>query len=385
MVDARVTGLRIRRLRLISQLDQTEFARRIGLASGSVSKVENGLFPLTNASAERIASVLSCNTEFLLSEMRIPVPTRPWLRAYADASQKVVDRQIADCCIAYQAVEHLKLRRIPDKVPTFTGDLHDDNDIEEFARDVRVGAGIAEQGVLRNSMRAAERLGCVVLPMASELGRHLGLSLRVGSIPFICVSRPSDDPGKRVPGDRQRFTVAHEIGHLALHSAVGQPQTADEAAQIERQAHRFAGALLAPADAILAELDSLGGRITLTTLAKIKERWGIAIKALVMRFRQLNAIDDDAARSLYKQISARGWNLGEPVPVGNESAVWIEKAVVHWAGKSMTDSTTLKAAAAVGLGVEHITRWIDWSPTSTNGSPNVVSIQSARQRHAARS
>lgn len=49
-----------------------------------------------------------------------------------------------------------------------------------------------------NSIRAAERLGCVVLPMDSELGRHLGLSLRVDDVPIIRVARTSTSPDDEV-------------------------------------------------------------------------------------------------------------------------------------------------------------------------------------------
>ena len=47
----------------------------------------------------------------------------------------------------------------------------------------------------------------------------------------------------------------------------------------------------------------MGGRVTLTTLSKLKAKWGVAIKAMVVRLRQLHRIDADQARSLYKQIS----------------------------------------------------------------------------------
>lgn len=84
----------------------------------------------------------------------------------------------------------------------------------------------------------------------------------------------------------------------------------------------LAGAFLAPADPLLADLDQLGGRVTLTTVAELKKTWGVSIKMLVVRFRQLGRTDDQHARSLYKQISARKWNKAEPVAVGHEHAIW---------------------------------------------------------------
>ena len=47
-------------------------------------------------------------------------------------------------------------------------------------------------------------------------------------------------------GERQRFTVAHEIGHMVLDVS---PKLNEEKA-----AHRFAGALLMPAETLRAEI-----------------------------------------------------------------------------------------------------------------------------------
>lgn len=363
MDESRHLGDRVRQLRLIAGLGQVEFAERIGIANGSVSKIENGRTVISDpATLERIARVLDCSVEFLGARTEVMPATRPWLRAYADASKKATDQQIADCELAIEFVRRLGLTTIPDTVPIFDGDPSDEQAIEEFALEVRAAASLAEHDVVGNSVRSAERLGCVVLPMGSELGRHVGLSSRVDLTPVIAVSRPSVDPDRNVPGDRQRHTVAHELGHLCMHSSLGPPRTAEEAAAIERQAHRFAGAFLTPAEPLQEELARLGGRVTLKTLQEIKAVWGVAIKALVVRFRSLGVIDEGQARSLYKQISSRGWNRGEPVDVGNESAVWLDRAIQKWAAAAPDPLHAVGLES--GLGRSHIERWIDWTPTS---------------------
>lgn len=340
-----------------------EFAGLAGLAGNSaVSLIENGRTPVTGAALDAIASVLKCSPDFLRRPTPSPLMTQPLMRAYADAPQRLVDRQLADAALALELVETLELRTIPDRLPIFHGDLADEHTIEQFALDVRAAADLDEGAVVGNSIRTAERLGCVVLPMPDELGRHLGMSVRIDATPVLCLGKSSVDDGRQVPGDRQRFTVAHEIGHLSLHSHLGPPRTAQESALYEKQAHRFAGAFLAPGDAMLEELESLGGRVTLRTLASIKSRWGIAIKALVMRFRALDVIDADHARSLYKQISARGWNKDEPVPVGPETAVWLRLAMEK---RFATGSDGLRLCAArAGIDVSHLHRWLDWGADS---------------------
>lgn len=359
MFNQNATGERVRRLRVMNGLSQVALATEVGMAENAISRIENSRLSVSASELSAIAERLDCTSDYLLLPHVERITTKPWLRAYADASQKAVERTMADSETAVEVVDALGLRRLPDRLPLFDGDLEDDDEIEQFAGDVRAHSGLDEGDVVRNCIRAAERLGCVVLPMDDELGRHLGLSTRVDDFPVIRVSRSSTDPERRVPGDRQRFTVAHEIGHLALHHSSSPPSSAPEGARFEKQAHRFAAAFLAPADPIIADLEELGGRVTLATLAQLKERWGIAIKALVMRFHHLGVIDSDHARSLYKQMSARKMNKVEPVYVSNEDAQWLRKAVER---KSPSRDPLRRLADDIGLAPRYLEQWSSWEP-----------------------
>lgn len=366
MTTPATIGERVRTLRLANYISQSDLARLLtngaSEANGLVSKIENGRQAPDDEVLHGLSAALGCTPEYLTSASIGLVATRPWLRAYADAPTRVVECMTAGNLVVAESITRLQLKRIPDQIPAFDGDLNDDHAIERFAEEVRAAADIAEGAVVGNAMRAADRLGCVVLPMSSELGRHLGLSQRIDGTPFIRVSRPSRGANP-VPGDRQRFTVLHEVGHLGLHSELLPPETADEARRIERQAHRFASAFLAPAEPLLDDWMSAGGRVTLSTLAELKATWGIAIKALVVRFQQLGVISADQATSLYKQISKRGWNRGEPVRTTNEDPIWLSRAIVKRAGRGDTASSAVAdVARAALLSERHVKSWIDWTP-----------------------
>lgn len=381
------TGERIRTVRLASNTSQIDLANSLGSESnGLISKIENGRVQVDDEQLRRIADELDCTPEFLQRPLPDVLATRPWLRAYADAPARTVDSVTADNVLVHELINHLHLVRVADSIPQFPHDanLEDDSAIEAFALEVRAAADIAEDRPVGNAMRTAERLGCVMLPLADELGRHLGLSQRLDGVPYIRVSRARAN----VPGDRQRFTVLHEVGHLALHSAVRPPETAADARVIEQQAHLFAAAMLTPADPLLEHWQQLGGRVTLTVLQELKAHWGVAVKALVGRFKQLGVIDADQAVALYKQISKRGWNTGEPVPVSNEEPVWFQRALIRRFETSALDRVTLGMATAHhGLGASHVERWADWTPvgdesadTDSKKATSVVELQARRGR-----
>lgn len=374
------TGRRIQRLRIANAMNQAQLADAADIPTGVVSMVEHGRQALDSGALERIAGVLGCSVDYLTLPLTQPTSTRPWLRAYADASKKAVDRYVADTEIAAEAFDALRLRPLPEILPYFDDDANDEDAIEEFAGEVRHAAGLSDGDVVGNCIRRTERLGVLVLPMHDELGRHMGLSQRVDARPIIRVSRPhlADDGTVSPSGDRQRFTVAHELGHLTLHAATPPPATAEQARLIEQQAHRFAGAFLTPADPVLSDLDQLGGRVTLNTLAELKKTWGVSIKMLVVRLRQLDRIDDQHARSLYKQISARKWNKTEPVPVGHEDAVWLSKSLAR-AGHNSSS-----AAAILGLEPRYMQDWQAWefdvTGPDTRLPEGVVSISRGTSR-----
>lgn len=384
MASPTSVGERVRVLRLARGLSQTDLARALTSgasdANGLVSKVENGRQPVDEQLVAAMAAALGCTHEFLLRGAPDALVTRPWLRAYADAPAKTVESTSCDNMLVAEAVSLLQLKVVPDGIPLFDGDAHDDDEIERFAQHVRAAAGIADGAVVGNAMRAADRLGCVVLPLKSELGRHLGMSQRIDGVPFVRVARPGGGE-TGVPGDRQRFTVAHEIGHLGLHTGLPAPETAEQTRLLERQAHRFASAFLAPADALIEDWESRGGRVTLSALAELKATWGVAIKSLVVRFQQLGMISGDQATSLYKQISKRAWNKAEPIHTTNEQPVWLTRALERRVGAVGPDVRPL-AAGLLGLHVDQVVGWLDWSPVR---SGEVLRFPTAREGRASAS
>lgn len=343
---------RIQQFRSARGVTQANLASHLNIPASTLSRIESARLDIDIATLESIAALLDCAPEELLVAPPEMLYSRPWLRAYADAPKKTVDQYMADARFAVEAIERLGLERLRDSLPLFHGDPNDDSEIEVYAREVREAAGI-DSGVVPNSTRAAERLGCVVLPMDHELGRHLGMSTRINGIPVVRVSRPGD----RLPGDRQRFTVSHELGHLGMHSLCPPPDSAEDSKRIERQAHRFASAFLLPGDEFLEDLHGVSrGRVTLSALVKLKARWGVSVKAMVVRVQQLGQIDADQARSLYKQISARGWNTSEPEHVGNEKAVWFSQALKR------RFAETGRPFDLSGLGDSWFTAWSSWDP-----------------------
>jgi Zn-dependent peptidase ImmA (M78 family) len=106
---------------------------------------------------------------------------------------------------------------------------------------------------------------------------------------------------QRAPG-RRRFTIAHELGHWQLHREAGGNAharfcrtdevggSADElrrARAIEREANRFAAALLMPPDLVRAQAREL--RLNVAVMA---QRFGVSGIAMQVRLEVLSLLPD---------------------------------------------------------------------------------------------
>jgi Zn-dependent peptidase ImmA (M78 family) len=113
-------------------------------------------------------------------------------------------------------------------------------------------------------------------------------------------------------GDRERFTVADELGHLVMHDEL----TTSEEAEAEAEADAFAAEFLMPAAEIRVKLRN----ITLQRAAQLKVVWRVAMSAIIRRARDLGVVDDRRYKSLNVSISQKGWRKAEPVDVGKDEA-----------------------------------------------------------------
>jgi Zn-dependent peptidase ImmA (M78 family)/transcriptional regulator with XRE-family HTH domain len=181
-----------------------------------------------------------------------------------------------------------------------------DSDPVAAAAVTRQALGLRPNQPIGPLIRTLERGGVWVVAIPVPLPQRDACSAWAGgdgATPVIVVAATT-------AGDRQRFSVAHELAHLVLHQV---PQGSPH--ELEQQADAFAEAFLLPATAMRA---ALVPPVTLTTLADLKVRWGVSLQALIRRARTLEIMTASQYRSLYAQLGARGWRTREPIEVAVE-------------------------------------------------------------------
>ncbi|MCL6584835.1 MAG: ImmA/IrrE family metallo-endopeptidase [bacterium] len=110
---------------------------------------------------------------------------------------------------------------------------------------------------------------------------------------------------------RERFDLAHELGHLILHPWLEPNKILNRETnrRIEEEAHRFAEAFLMPADSFAKEVLVP----SLSQLQVLKSRWKVSIQAMIRRLFQLDIIDEHTYKNMNVQLSVKGWKRFEPL------------------------------------------------------------------------
>ena len=280
-------------------MSQAELSRRSGVSQANLSKLENGVINPTDDVLSKVAETLHFPVTYFFESDRVcglPVSVHSMYRKKASVGQRAQDRLEAELNIRLMHIRRLL------KAVEFEAELELPRfDLDAFQTTPSHIAGLVRRtwlspsGPLKNLADWMERAGCIVVMCDFD-----GMS-----VDGVTISQPGLPPcvflNRGAPADRQRFTLAHELGHIVMH-AVPTPNMEDEA-------NEFAAALLMPENEIKR---ALAGRVTLQKLAALKPVWRVSMNALLYRAKTIGAVTPNQSQYLWRQMSALGCRRAEP-------------------------------------------------------------------------
>jgi Zn-dependent peptidase ImmA (M78 family)/DNA-binding XRE family transcriptional regulator len=287
-----VNGERVKQARELIGLTQSELARKVGITQAMVAHVEGGFKQPSDEVLEAIARTAQLPVSYFRKGAVPELPTGSLLfRAKAAGSRKKIQRSYRHAQITLEIAQELskRVRTIPVRLPSCTSSA------SEAAITTRKALGLGSGEPIPHLIRAVEKAGTIVLALPKDEVTD-AFAVWVGGLPVLAYAEHS-------AGDRVRFTIAHELGHLVMH-------TLQSGGDLERQAHQFAGELLMPKAAVCRDFDRLG--VSLTSLAQLKLRWGVSMQALIRRARDVECVTERQYHYLMQQLGSRGWRTSEP-------------------------------------------------------------------------
>jgi Zn-dependent peptidase ImmA (M78 family)/DNA-binding XRE family transcriptional regulator len=294
-------GAHIKEARLMADLSLRDLASRTGVSAQAISKYERGLDKPGSRVLLNLAKALNVRVEYFLRPQKV-IELRPVFRKRAALTRRKEEATLArirEWLQRYLEVELLTNRETPFKCPErFPFRIAALSDAELAAEALREAWQVGV-GPIENLTKLLEDHG-IKIGIVKADQRFDACAFRIGPENHTPVIVVKDG----VPGDRQRLNLAHELGHLLL-----QP---DDGVNEERAAFRFAGALLVPREAAIAELGSRRHTLTPYELHVLKHKYGLSMQAWIYRAKDLLILSEADASVLFKAFKMRGWHVKEP-------------------------------------------------------------------------
>lgn len=213
------------------------------------------------------------------------------------------------------------------------------DEIEDIAVQVRKHWGLGLNPI-PDLIDTLEGRGIKVFTTRFDDPRFEGMSARADHHHIVVV-------GRSWPGDRQRFTLAHELGHLVLDDRLS-----DELNK-EKAADRFAGAFMVPNATVHEMLGNRRKSLEVYELYLLKQEFGLSIAGWSYRARDTGVIGKTAHQAFYRMLVRKGWNINEPGdPLSPETPRLFEQTIYRALSEDFISES--KAAELLSISIRDL-------------------------------
>lgn len=297
---------RITLIRELYGIRKSELSMRLGVSARTITCWELGLQAPSAGDVAELCRVFGVDSEFFEPQLEgLPVASGlPHFRSYQAGTQVAYRQAQAYVQVTQDLVRTLSgyvdfpALHLPD-IPA-DPELADSIVPQMAAQQVRHEWGLGD-GPIGHLLRVVEDHGICVVFAPFEFAGLGSYSVFNGGNPLIVLDPASGNYY------RQRFNLAHELGHLVMHSDAEPGNKV-----IEAQADVFAAELLAPGDQMCAELPARMGGAGKVILKELKERWGVDMNVILRQAHVSGRLTDQEYRKGLDFLSRSGWKLLEP-------------------------------------------------------------------------
>ena len=299
---------------------QKDLAEKIEMSPTNLSKIERGDVGIAKDVLEGIARETEFPVHFFTQEGTI-IPENLIYRKRQSVPQKFIAPIQARVNILSRHVQFLtralNIAPLQFNIPNSSNPI---NPLKVASR-LRQKWEIAP-GPVPNIIKIVESHGIPVLSF--DFGTD-----RIDSRSFLTEDKyPIIFINKRLQGDKLRFTIAYELGHLVMHTF----STISPEQDISHEANVFAAEFLMPSKDIRPDYSE---GITIPLLAQLKKKWMVSMIALLYRADDLGLLTVNQKRYLLQQFNTLHIRRREPqeldVPI--EQPLLVKKWIAEYRKK----------------------------------------------------
>lgn len=293
-------------------LTQAELSNSVNIPQGALSKLEQGFFVREPKEEiiDKLTKALFIPTDFFYQDERIFPPLSPFHRKRASLKKQIKDK-IESIANIYRIHIAKLIEAVNIEMNIIQIDTLDKNP-EKIAQITRQNLKIP-YGPIDNIIKLLENNGIFIFSLDFETDKFDGITLidKDNINPLIFIN-------SRQSSDRDRFTLAHELGHFIMHSIIY-----DDMTNIEKEANAFAAEFLLPKNEIRDSLRNL----SIEKLMHLKRKWKVSMQSLIVRAYRLKMITEYQYKTLFIKMSSMGIRKKEPIKIQREYPTLIKELI----------------------------------------------------------
>ena len=311
----------------------------------ALSKYEQGEMNPTSDVLLAIANAFKLKPDYFLKKKSLELGQILFRKraALSKKDEEAIVEKVRDYVERYIELEEILNLQNPFINPLVSFKVEIKNDIERAATKLREDWKLGDNPI-SNIVEMLELKGIKVI-IIDDVDALDGLAVFTSSgIPIVVVNKQ----GKSI--ERIRFTIVHELAHLLLDLSVLENDHKKE----EEWCHFFSSCVLIPSHMLLKMIGN-GKRtyVYINELIKIKEYFGISIRAIVHRLRALEIITDNYYQRWVVYMSKTYGSKEEPGEYkGEEASKNFDLLIAR--GLSEGIISLSKAAALCNTDINHL-------------------------------
>lgn len=312
-------GKNLKRVRLLNNLSLKEAGALLDMTAPAIQKYENGAIIPNSEKLIKFANAYNVKTLDLLKVYQVPEMKFNAFRKKQrlkgqnlELLKEIIQNEIANYL---EVVELNKVQSNVIKLKEYSCNSYEE--IESIVEKFRKDYYLSINQPISDLISILENIGILIIQIDDSSDKFKdfdGLSEIVNNIPIIVLLKYKED------GARQRFTIAHELGHLIL-------KINNKELDEEKACNRFAGALLMPKEAVINEFGKLRGAISFFELKAFKKEYKVSMQAIIFRLRELNIISEHTNRRINIFFNTYGFRKKEPIEIEPEESKQLIKLV----------------------------------------------------------
>jgi Zn-dependent peptidase ImmA (M78 family)/DNA-binding XRE family transcriptional regulator len=316
-------------------LTQSALASLLSVTQAAISKIESDLLSVSPDMLKELSEALGYPEHFFLLDEKIYGPGISGMGIIYHRKRKSIPLKTIALIQAQTNIRRIHISKLlrhiemksPYEIPYYDIDEYNGN-IQEIAHAVRAAWRLPE-GPIKNLTDSIESAGGIVIKFNFGTTKIDALSEYCPGLPPIFFIN------SRSPGDRLRFTLAHELGHVVMHR-VPNPNMEDEA-------DLFASEFLIPS----SEMKPLLSIVTLPVLANLKMYWKVSMASILMKAYHLDKISSRNYSYLWMEMGKAGYRRREPVNIPSEEPSAFKKIMSIYKNKLNHDLSEISYVLAL--------------------------------------